>query len=58
MADIDDELLALAGGDSEDEGSVRSSRGPSASLPPRDSGKSKKAKRASRGDESEEEGEA
>lgn len=57
MADIDDELLALAGGDSEDEGSVRSSRGPSASPPPRDSGKSK-AKRASRGDESEEEGEA
>ncbi|UNI15826.1 RNA polymerase-associated protein rtf1 [Purpureocillium takamizusanense] len=58
MADIDDELLALAGGDSEDEGSVRSSRRPSPSPPPRDSGKSKKAKRAPKDDESEEEGEA
>ncbi|KAJ6440523.1 RNA polymerase II transcription elongation factor Rtf1p [Purpureocillium lavendulum] len=58
MADIDDELLALAGGDSEDEGSVRSSREPSASPPARDSGKSRKPKRAPRGDESEEEGEA
>ncbi|POR32620.1 RNA polymerase-associated protein [Tolypocladium paradoxum] len=62
MADIDDELLALAGGDSEDEGSVSSARDASASPPParKDSGKTsaKKTKRRARSNESEEEGEA
>ena len=61
MADIDDELLALAGGDSEDEGSA-SNRGPSLSPPlAKREGKkeqAKKPKRKDRGDESEEEGEA
>ncbi|PHH80152.1 hypothetical protein CDD80_2690 [Ophiocordyceps camponoti-rufipedis] len=51
MADIDDELLALAGGDSEDEGSRRD-----VSASPRRSS-AKKAKRQ-RGRESEAEGEA
>jgi RNA polymerase-associated protein RTF1 len=59
MSDLPDDLLALAGGDSEDEGSVRSRGG---SESPRrsknDSGNSKKAKRRARPDDSEEEGEA
>lgn len=56
MADIDDELLALAGGDSEDEGSVNESREASASPAARDAKKSsKKTGRRSRGDDSEEE---
>ncbi|KAI5462566.1 hypothetical protein BGZ63DRAFT_354274 [Mariannaea sp. PMI_226] len=53
MADIDDELLALAGGDSEDEGFGNESREMSASPPPRT--KSATAKRRGRGDDSEEE---
>ncbi|KHN95085.1 Plus-3 like protein [Metarhizium album ARSEF 1941] len=59
MSDIEDELLALAGGDSEDEGSARGRGG---SESPRrsknDAGKSNKSKRHARQDESEEEGEA
>ncbi|PHH86539.1 hypothetical protein CDD83_10080 [Cordyceps sp. RAO-2017] len=58
MADIDDELLALAGGDSEDEGSVSSRRDGSASPPSsarKESGK-KKTKRHNADDS--EEGEA
>ncbi|KAM0429326.1 hypothetical protein ACHAPT_006541 [Fusarium lateritium] len=61
MADIDDELLALAGGDSDDEGSGNESRGMSASPPPAKRGGSKKGsgKKSGRGgDDSEEEGEA
>ncbi|KAJ4308847.1 RNA polymerase-associated protein rtf1 [Fusarium piperis] len=61
MADIDDELLALAGGDSDDEGSGNESRGISASPPPAKRGGSKKGsgKKSGRGgDDSEEEGEA
>ncbi|KAJ4166739.1 RNA polymerase-associated protein rtf1 [Fusarium falciforme] len=61
MADIDDELLALAGGDSDDEGSGNESRGVSASPPPAKRGGSKKGsgKKSGRGgDDSEEEGEA
>ena len=62
MADIDDELLALAGGDSESEGSVKESRELSASPPSkkRDSKKAgaKKPKKRTRDDDSEEEGEA
>ncbi|KND86669.1 RNA polymerase-associated protein [Tolypocladium ophioglossoides CBS 100239] len=61
MADIDDELLALAGGDSEDEGSVSSGRHASASPPPaKDSVKTsaKTTKRRARSNDSEEEGEA
>lgn len=62
MSDIEDELLALAGGDSEDEGSVGRSRSRGGSESPRrskkDSGKSKKSKRRARQDGSEEEGEA
>lgn len=58
MADIDDELLALAGGDSDDEGSMDMSREASASSPPAKDSKAKKAKRRPRQDESEEEGEA
>ncbi|KAH7326187.1 hypothetical protein B0I35DRAFT_405469 [Stachybotrys elegans] len=59
MADIDDELLALAGGsDSEDEGSGNESRDQSASPPPRDKKSAKKTKRRPRNDDSEEEGEA
>ncbi|PFH59165.1 hypothetical protein XA68_12726 [Ophiocordyceps unilateralis] len=54
MADIDDELLALAGGDSEDEGSRRDV---SASPPPSTRMSAKKAKRQ-RGRESEDEVEA
>ena len=60
MADIDDDLLDLAGGDSGDEGSINESRGRSESPPARDSrkGPAKKAKRRSRHGESEDEGEA
>ncbi|KAF4455661.1 hypothetical protein F53441_2061 [Fusarium austroafricanum] len=62
MSDVDDELLALAGGDSEDEGSDHESRGGSASPPPaKRSGSKKGAGKKSRrggGDDSEEEGEA
>ncbi|KAL7936908.1 hypothetical protein V8C35DRAFT_294166 [Trichoderma chlorosporum] len=63
MADIDDELLALAGGDSDEEGSVSASREASASPPPAsedDIPKSPeaKSKRRSKQDESEDEGEA
>lgn len=61
MADIDDELLALAGGDSDDEGSGNESRDISASPPPAKRGGSKKGsgKKSGRGgDDSEEEGEA
>ncbi|KAG6002055.1 hypothetical protein E4U21_003487 [Claviceps maximensis] len=61
MSDIDDDLLALAGGASEDEGSVTRSRDGSESPrhSKRDSSvKSKKAQRRTRQDDSEEEGEA
>ncbi|KAM0255149.1 hypothetical protein ACHAQJ_006072 [Trichoderma viride] len=63
MADIDDELLALAGGDSEDEGSVVASREASASPPPASEDETPKSpgaksKRRSKKDESEDEGEA
>ncbi|KAL9476679.1 hypothetical protein ACSS6W_006520 [Trichoderma asperelloides] len=63
MADIDDELLALAGGDSDDEGSVVASREASASPPPASEDETPKSpetksKRRSRQDESEDEGEA
>ncbi|KAG6038568.1 hypothetical protein E4U41_004040, partial [Claviceps citrina] len=61
MSDIDDDLLALAGGASEDEdGSVGPSRDGSESPrhSKRDSGKSGKPKRRARQDDSEEEGEA
>jgi len=61
MSDIDDDLLALAGGASEDEGSVDRSRDGSESPrhSKRDSaGKSKKPQRRTRQDDSEEEGEA
>ncbi|KAF4125674.1 hypothetical protein GMORB2_0918 [Geosmithia morbida] len=53
MADIDDDLLDLAGGDSGDEGSVSESRGRSESPRP-----SKKSKRSGRQDDSDEDGEA
>ncbi|KAK7419876.1 RNA polymerase-associated protein rtf1 [Neonectria punicea] len=58
MADIDDELLALAGGDSEDEGSVNEGRDLSASPPPKKSSAKKTKRRGDRDDDSEEEGEA
>ncbi|KAK2609264.1 RNA polymerase-associated protein rtf1 [Conoideocrella luteorostrata] len=60
MSDIDDDLLALAGGASEDEGSVSRSRDGSLSPRPskKDSSKAKKSKRRTRPDDSEEEGEA
>ncbi|KAF6844848.1 RNA polymerase-associated protein RTF1 [Colletotrichum musicola] len=64
MADIDDELLALAGGgESSDEEEVMSepeSRAPSASPPPKAAKKpvARKAKKSTGGDDSEEEGEA
>ncbi|KAK8930243.1 hypothetical protein H634G_01209 [Metarhizium anisopliae BRIP 53293] len=59
MSDIEDELLALAGGDSEDEGSARSRGGSESPRRSRnDAGKSKKSKRRARQDDSEEEGEA
>lgn len=57
MSDIDDELLALAGGDSEDEGSP--SRLSSASPPPRSKKTpAPKAKARPKNDDSEDEGEA
>ena len=55
MADIDDELLALAGGDSDSEGSVRSR---SASPAPAKRGSKAKSSRRKPQDDSEEEGEA
>lgn len=60
MSDLDDELLALAGGDSDDDGSVSRGRGGSDSPRPakKESGKLAKTKRRSRADDSEEEGEA
>lgn len=63
MADIDDELLALAGGDSDEEGSVSASREVSASPPPASDDEmpkspETKSKRRSKQDESEDEGEA
>ncbi|KPM43096.1 hypothetical protein AK830_g3452 [Neonectria ditissima] len=58
MADIDDELLALAGGDSEDEGSGNEGRDLSASPPPKKSSAKKTKRRGDRDDDSEEEGEA
>ncbi|KAF4999095.1 hypothetical protein FGRMN_2710 [Fusarium graminum] len=61
MSDVDDELLALAGGDSDDEGSGNESRGASASPPAKRSSSKKGAGTKSRrggGDDSEEEGEA
>ncbi|QPG96585.1 hypothetical protein C2857_004668 [Epichloe festucae Fl1] len=60
MSDIDDDLLALAGGASEDEGSAGRSREGSESPrhTKKDSGRSKKSKRRARQDDSEEEGEA
>jgi RNA polymerase-associated protein RTF1 len=63
MADLDDDLLDLAGGSSGDEGSGNESRDRSLSPEPvrRKDGKkapAKKAKKRSRQDESEEEGEA
>jgi RNA polymerase-associated protein RTF1 len=59
MSDIDNDLLDLAGGDSGDEGSISESRDRSES-PRRDSKttSSKKTKRRSRQDDSEDEGEA
>jgi RNA polymerase-associated protein RTF1 len=57
MSDIDDELLALAGGDSDGEGSD-AGRDVSASPPPKKKSTAKKSKRRARDDESEEEGEA
>ncbi|KAF4977845.1 hypothetical protein FZEAL_5688 [Fusarium zealandicum] len=62
MADIDDELLALAGGDSDDEGSGNESKEMSASPPAAKrsgskKGSGKKSRRGGDGD-SEEEGEA
>jgi len=75
MSDVDDELLALAGGDvsSDEEASMNLSRAESRSPSPPPPAKkkdapargvatqktpAKKAKRRSRGDDSEEEGEA
>ncbi|KAL7799090.1 hypothetical protein V8C37DRAFT_366523 [Trichoderma ceciliae] len=63
MADIDDELLALAGGDSDDGGSVGASREASASPPPASEDETPKSlgaksKRRSKQEESEDEGEA
>jgi RNA polymerase-associated protein RTF1 len=59
MSDIDDELLALAGGDSDGEGSMDGGRDMSASPPPKKKkAAAKKTKRRDRDDESEEEGEA
>lgn len=62
MADLDDDLLDLAGGDSGDEGSEVESRGRSESAEPvkKDAKKAaaKKTKRRPRQDDSEEEGEA
>ncbi|KAH7262309.1 hypothetical protein BKA59DRAFT_463363 [Fusarium tricinctum] len=62
MSDVDDELLALAGGDSDDEGSGNESRGASASPhSAKRTGSKKGAGNKSRrdgGDDSEEEGEA
>lgn len=58
MADIDDDLLDLAGGDSGDEGSVSESRDRSASPPPAKKKQAKKSKGRSGHDDSEEEGEA
>ncbi|KAM0557235.1 hypothetical protein ACHAPJ_005499 [Fusarium lateritium] len=62
MSDVDDELLALAGGDSDDEGSGNESREASASpAAAKRSGSKKGAGKKSRrggGDDSEEEGEA
>lgn len=60
MSDIDDDLLALAGGASEDEGSAGPSREGSESPrhTKKDSDRSKKSKRRARQDDSEEEGEA
>lgn len=60
MADIDDELLALAGGDSEDDGSGSSPRDASASPAAalRDAGKTPSKKRWPASHNSEEEGEA
>ncbi|TFB04391.1 hypothetical protein CCMA1212_003672 [Trichoderma ghanense] len=63
MADIDDELLALAGGDSDEEGSVSESREPSASPPPASEDETPKSpetksKRRSKQEDSEDEGEA
>ncbi|KAK0388302.1 hypothetical protein NLU13_4547 [Sarocladium strictum] len=57
MSDIDDELLALAGGDSDGEGSD-AGRDVSASPPAKKKSAAKKSKRRARDDESEEEGEA
>lgn len=63
MADLEDDLLDLAGGDSGDEDSEAESRGRSESIEPpkrKDAkkGAAKKTKRRARHDESEEEGEA
>lgn len=58
MADIDDDLLDLAGGDSGDEGSINESRSRSETPPPAKKGPAKKAKRRARSYDSEEEGEA
>ncbi|TWU72211.1 hypothetical protein ED733_002879 [Metarhizium rileyi] len=59
MSDIEDELLALAGGDSEDEGSDQRRGGSESPRRSRnDGGKSKKTTQRARQDDSEEEGEA
>lgn len=58
MSDVDDELLALAGGDSEDEGSGNEGRELSASPPPKKKAAKKAKRRGGRDDDSEEEGEA
>ncbi|CAH0014332.1 unnamed protein product [Clonostachys rhizophaga] len=60
MADLDEDLLDLAGGDSGDEGSIAESRERSVSPPPKKKSKNASAKKTKRrtGDESEEEGEA
>jgi RNA polymerase-associated protein RTF1 len=57
MADLDDDLLDLAGGDSGDEGSVSEGRDRSAS-PPAKKKQAKKSRGRSGHDDSEEEGEA
>jgi RNA polymerase-associated protein RTF1 len=61
MADLDDDLLDLAGGDSGDEGSDSGSRHRSESPEParkKDTKKTSSTKRRARQDDSEEEGEA
>lgn len=58
MADFDDDLLDLAGGDSGDEGSISEGRARSETPPPAKKSPAKKTKRRARDYGSEEEGEA